>query len=598
MTLLQGVFAGWLVRAGRCAIHKSAVPATQPRLQSCGNLKAGNFFGRRSLSTRLLTTHAQISGQYVRNDAEDALALVYADLDELASRKGRDVGAAEAEYQERDKGPVRSRTPLPKAAQPLEVPRLGFFASLAQRKILDHLDMWDMDADEVWERWQLLPGDRVRVVSREALTQILIAVRNQAGSPVTQRVALRYLSVFEAMLEHEDIVPTIGEFNRAIICAGRGLRRAPAADFDRALAFADRLERTHGPLELVTYNILLDIALRTRGAGFRQHAVKQVLERMRQNNVAFDKYTYTALMRWAGEKGKKRTVKALYSRFASEGVVDTVVANCLLVSLLRAGDVKGAERVYKALMAGTPIIATRLLNSFIEDESHVAYTTDLRPDAASFNPLLRYYCRIGNHTRVRELLVDMEAHGVNEDNATFVSLMSAFGEHGRSAAMNEVFTTRRQVLASVSGEVSPVRSSHWTLDRLERVFEGMLARQDIVFNRQLVRAALTAFSRCADSSERVTEAWEQMDEVWRVREGGTLDSRSLSLMQELAYRQRISHGRARRAQHELVKAEERLARVKHIRGSRDGNPAEARLSHIESSHVEDLPDCRTAVADS
>ncbi|KAK5182169.1 hypothetical protein LTR16_010282, partial [Cryomyces antarcticus] len=153
----------------------------------------------------------------------------------------------------------------------------------------------------------------------------------------------RYLSIVDDMKE-AGIPMTVAEWNTAVAFAGRWYERVTAAEVENALHIWKEMEHQAGVQGTnVTFNILFDIATK---AG-KYVLAEMIMKEMQKRNLKYNRYFRFGLIYYYGLRADGDGVRRAYKDFVEAGeIVDTAVMNCVMVSLIRAGEPTAAEEVF------------------------------------------------------------------------------------------------------------------------------------------------------------------------------------------------------------------------------------------------------------
>ncbi|KAL1960219.1 hypothetical protein VTO42DRAFT_8762 [Malbranchea cinnamomea] len=307
-----------------------------------------------------------------------------------------------------------------------------------------------------------------------------------ANPPRPRRVyGLRFLAIIDDMCKASlSISPAY--WMAAIHMAGRCTPKITESDLNAALNVWRRMENeAKVPSTSVTFNILFDIAIK---AGQFRLADKIIYE-AKKRNVDFTRFGRVAQIYYQGLRRDAEGVRQAYREFVEAGeIVDTVVLNCVMVSLIRAGRFDLAEQMYQrmgdvhnAIMnrgqntgsssvypqpfdnyaayrkasrkLGRILGMSAFLKHKMPDQHRVLQSTlPLTPDAKTFHILLSYHVfHTGDLERFLALLRDMEVHfSIPPQGMVYIFLFQGFSKHGGKP------------------------KSPWTFERLQAVWAAFL----------------------------------------------------------------------------------------------------------------------------
>ncbi|PGH27495.1 hypothetical protein AJ80_00736 [Polytolypa hystricis UAMH7299] len=292
---------------------------------------------------------------------------------------------------------------------------------------------------------------------------------------------LRYLGLVDDMNEASlEMSPSL--WTAAIHLAGKSYTTVKKTDLKSALGVWRRMEH-QGFVDStsVTFNILFDIAIK---AGQFKVADKVIVE-MESRGLDFSRFGRVAKIFLKGLQGDADGVRQAYHDFIEAGeIVDTVVLNCVMASLIRAGEYDAAELMYDRMKdvhqsqlqggydgpypsASDNYVAYRKasaklgrvlgMTAFLRDklpQHHQALQSSLplTPDAKTFHIFLSYHAnQSGDLDRFMAMLEDMEdIFAIPPQGMVYIFLFQGFAVHGDKP------------------------HSEWTLERLRNVWRSFL----------------------------------------------------------------------------------------------------------------------------
>ncbi|KAI4134664.1 MAG: hypothetical protein LQ347_001336 [Umbilicaria vellea] len=380
-------------------------------------------------------------------------------------------------------------------------------------KLVHALNDESVAAENIYELYQDLPLPRVTYLSedlRHSLLRRLSIVKRK-----NQETMLRYLSVMDDMKAAGHKL-TSGEWSSAIAFAGRCITRVTAAQVESALLIWKKMELVANFKGTnVTFNILFDIA--TKAGKFV--LAEMILKEMKARGLALNRFARVGLIYYHGLKGDGDGVRKAYRDFVQAGeIVDTVALNCVVASLIRAGELPAADHVYErmkrmhARRTGTRLPPRnwkrsrelgRMLNRAAknyrrdpEKRQRLQDEQSLAPNLHTFSIFVDHHVtRTGELQRVATLLHEMQFFDVALDGSMFLKLFKGFATHGG------------------------IRYSSWTTARLESVwvsFQNVLEEEieDIRVGKWISIWALRAFTKCC-GKERTLQIWEELKSRWK-----------------------------------------------------------------------------------
>lgn len=330
---------------------------------------------------------------------------------------------------------------------------------------------------QVFEAYKVIPAPRMPYLNERSRGILL----HRFAKPDRHRhdSTLRYLTLIDDMCSASlYISPSL--WTTAIHLAGKSGNVVNGSNFSSAIGLWRRMEHEGNiPSSSATFNVLFDIAIK---AGKFQVA-ERIIKEMDRRKVDFTRCGRVARIFSFGLQRDVQKVRQAYDDFVRSGeIVDTVVLNCVMVSLVRAGHPEIAEEMYERMKgvhqqaikdcSQDPLstLHPRLsdnhknyrkasktlgrilgMSAYLHDklpEHHRAIQAamSLTPDAKTFHILLSYHAYIsGDLERFMSLIRDMENILVSPPwGMVYMFLFHGFALHGGK------------------------RSSQWTYIRLRR----------------------------------------------------------------------------------------------------------------------------------
>ncbi|GAB7348306.1 hypothetical protein MBLNU459_g6286t1 [Dothideomycetes sp. NU459] len=387
----------------------------------------------------------------------------------------------------------------------------------------------------LFETYQALPHPGVPYLPDHTIRKLMHSL--SVVEFKTEQSMLRYLSLVDDMTA-ASIPMTLHEWNSAISFAGGWVRRVSDLQVETATQVWLRMEREAGvKSDNVTFNILFDIAAKAGKFALAEVIMKEMLAR----NMEENRYFRTSKIYYYGMKRDGTAVRRSYKELVDAGeFVDTAVLNCVIASLIRAGEASAGEHVFERMKrmhadkTGTKLPraawrgnrelgrvlnrAARILRKEPERRASIQDATPVAPDMHTYRLLIRYHAHeSGNIDRVTELLDEMHELRINIHGSIFFQLFRGFHFHGG------------------------VRYSSWTKSRLDKLWtvflefvkrseqanEGQTAVLDeegrgCYFDSGLVIVVLQAYNKCADK-DTTLEVWDSILERWKP-EGEALEA--------------------------------------------------------------------------
>ncbi|KAL8945918.1 MAG: hypothetical protein Q9222_007613 [Ikaeria aurantiellina] len=405
-----------------------------------------------------------------------------------------------------------------------EALRINLLASKARKGILDQdpviarleLALEDIHSSHeyIYEAYSQIPSPGVRHLSE--YTRHLLFHRLSVIETKTRQAMLRYLSLVDDMKE-ASIPLKRAEWNSAIAYAGRCFTHVGATEVEAALLIWKDMEQQAGVRSgRVTFNILFDIATK---AG-KYVLAEMILKEMDARGLDYSRFSHIGFIYFHGLKGNGAGVRKAYRDFVEAGhVVDTVVLNCVIASLIRAGEVPAAEQVYERMKRifyektsqPAPVSdwrisrdmgrildkATQRMRDDPEAMQRLQAKQYLGPDVRTFTIFLDYHVHVtGEIRRVSILLNEMQGLKIPIQGRIFIKIFKGFACHGG------------------------VKYTSWTKQRLETVWASLIGALDkgthgVEIMKWAVVWIVRAFARCCGRG-RALEVWEEVRSRWKV----------------------------------------------------------------------------------
>lgn len=368
--------------------------------------------------------------------------------------------------------------------------------------------------EEIFSCYKRLPSPGVVYLStstiRTFLAHLSVVERPDVAS------MQRFLSILDDM-KRAHIHITRTEWTSAIYFAGRCFGKVSDEEVQSALYLWRDMETRAGLRGgVVTLNVLFDVAVKAGKYTLAELFIKE----MEARKLKPHRHFRISLLYFYGVQQNGDKIRQTYQQLVAAGdIVDTVVMNAVIASLIRAGEPTAAEHVFermKRLHASKPkpmpsprnwrerrelglqlTWEGRKLTQLGEADQHreLQDSSPIAPDARTFGLLIRHHAsKTGNIDRIEALLREMLYKDVPLDGTILIVILHGFSNFGG------------------------VRYSSWTLDKLERIWAGFVNNvrggvERTWFSPLAVIAGLKAFRKCADA-ERTLRAWEEVQRLW------------------------------------------------------------------------------------
>ncbi|KAL8796740.1 MAG: hypothetical protein Q9182_007317 [Xanthomendoza sp. 2 TL-2023] len=368
--------------------------------------------------------------------------------------------------------------------------------------------------EQIYETYCQLPSPGVRQISR--VSRRLLFHRLSVIESKTRQSMLRYLRLVDDM--KEALIPlSKSEWNTAIAYAGQCYVHVDALQVETALRIWKELEQEAGVRSgPVTFNILFDTALRAQ----KFVLAEMILKEMDTRGLKYSRYSHVSFIYYHGLRGDGAGIRKAYRDLVEAGqIVDTVVMNCVMASLIRAGELPAAEQVYERMKrflhakTGQYIpprdwrysrelgqildTASRKLRNQPQKLAKLQAQQYLAPDIRTFSIFIDYHVHItGELRRITVLLAEMQDLQIPIQGRMFVKIFRGFARHGG------------------------VKYTSWTTQKLEAVWMSLLAALDrqiegIQVMKWIVVWVVRAFAKCCGKA-RALQVWEEIRDRWNV----------------------------------------------------------------------------------
>lgn len=367
---------------------------------------------------------------------------------------------------------------------------------------------------QIYEAYCQLPFPGVSQISD--VSRRLLFRRLSVMEIKTKQAMLRYLTLVDDMKE-ASIPLSLSEWNTAIAFAGRCFARVDAIQVESALHLWKEMENEAGIRSgSVTFNILFDIATK---AG-KYVLAEMILNEMSARALSYSRFSHVGLIYYHGLRGDGAGIRQAYRDLVEAGqIVDTVVLNCVIASLLRAGELPAAEQVYERMKrlfhakTGEHVPnrdwrysrdlgrildkASRTMRNQPERLRKLQEQQYLAPNMRTFSIFIDYHVQVtGELRRITVMLAEMQDLQIPIHGRIFIKIFRGFARHGG------------------------VKYTLWTTQRLEAVWMSLLAASDaqtegIEVLKWMVVWVIRAFAKCC-GSDRTLQIWEEIRNRWKI----------------------------------------------------------------------------------
>lgn len=404
-------------------------------------------------------------------------------------------------------------SPTPEQSSPLVLEPGDSHEKLVVERLIRLLENEDTSQGAVLEAYSVLPFPGVSYLPESVLR--LLFRRISVVERKNNETMLRYLSVVDDM-KAANLPLTEAEWNSAIAFTGRCFAKVTAIEVELALLRWKEMEdEAKVKSGNVTFNILFDIA--TKSGKFL--LAEMILKEMQARGLSINRFMRTGLIYYHGLRGDGDGVRKAYISLVEAGeLVDTVILNCVIASLIRAGEPSAAHQVYERMKAffssktGSPVPhqswravrdlgrvldrAARYHRVYPERRQRLQDELCLAPNLQTYAIFVEHHAKdTGELRRITVLLEEMQLLGIPMHGRIFVKLFKGFATHGG------------------------VRYTSWTRQRLESVWASLIITLDegvpyVIVEKWMVVWAIRAFSKCC-GSQRALEIWAELGTKWK-----------------------------------------------------------------------------------
>ncbi|KAH7320823.1 pentatricopeptide repeat-containing protein [Stachybotrys elegans] len=364
----------------------------------------------------------------------------------------------------------------------------------------------------IYKLYQQLPEPRMLYITGQWRQRLLKVM----GTP-SKRTVDTMLRYFEMVADVKNAGLTLSRvhWNLALAFATKYVSGATQREMDSALLIWKEMEReARVKSNEVTFNILFDVASKTGNFAL----ASMIYAEMETRGIPFNRYHHVTLIHYFGMKLDSDGIRAAYKDMVDSGeMVDTVVLNCVISGLLRCGEEAAAEETYQRMRAGNNMVPdlpprdymmnkviTRVLMMFSKvGKNHpqlkqaLQDNVQLTPNIQTYKLLVEHHgVRVGNLSKVAQLLDEMKHIGVPIHPTIFLGLFKGFYSHGG-------FNT-----------------SDWSVQRLENVLSALYQAKeqqahDFRIESWVVIWALRAVNVCANK-EAVVTTFDALSKIWDI----------------------------------------------------------------------------------
>ncbi|KAF2771358.1 hypothetical protein EJ03DRAFT_325789 [Teratosphaeria nubilosa] len=398
---------------------------------------------------------------------------------------------------------------------------------------------------KLWDVYKRLRTPRLRYVADDNIRRAfqhfswVESKSREGGLP-------RYMDLLEDCAG-EGIPIKVEEWNTAISFAGQWVRQVTAFEVKAAVELWMRMEHNNAQANNVTFNILFDVAVK---AG-RFALADTIHNELNERGMPLNRYFRVSMIYYTGMRGDGDAVRQAFRDLVNAGeIVDTAVMNCVILSLVRAGEPAAAEQVFAKMKrlheqklgldsvrpwqeqkelsrllykAGKRLRRERKLHesSFFgaqysreEKREELQRSTPIAPNARTYRILIQHHAYTsGDLERIRELMDEMEEKEFNIHGSVYVHVFRGFQEHGGDSftAWSRARLEEMWIRFIAASERSTLQSQDSDDEYAPEIEETERAPY---ITRGAAHALVRAFYRCA-GRKRMVEVWKEIQDRWK-----------------------------------------------------------------------------------
>src|SRR5271170_3598383 len=263
-------------------------------------------------------------------------------LDDYSFQLSADFSRPDMERQDRDEERDEDVSPLKHVEEMLKSRQLHEI-SVMQAFIELLLDDFSSNR-ALFEVYKKFPDPGVASLPRGVIR--LFLQRMSTPWVKSEKTMLRYLSLIDDM-QRAALPITSAEWSSAIYLAGRSFSSVTESEVATSFRIWREMEQNAGvKSNHVTFNILFDIAVRAGKYVLGQTILKEMYDR----GLRLNRLGRVSLIYYHGLRGDGDGVRKAYRDFVEAGeIVDTLVLNCVMASLINTQEPVAAEQVYERM---------------------------------------------------------------------------------------------------------------------------------------------------------------------------------------------------------------------------------------------------------
>ncbi|SMQ55951.1 unnamed protein product [Zymoseptoria tritici ST99CH_3D7] len=365
---------------------------------------------------------------------------------------------------------------------PKHARKLSDFIRLVQKNKLGYVPLSDL-----WSAYEALPAPRPPYLTNHIIYRAFRHLAWVEHHDAEDGAAMRRFFALLNECVSENVRLNDMVWNTAISFSGRWMRRVTGDRVKAAVQTWMQMEGAGQQATNVTFNIIFDLAVRSG----RYALADTIFEELKARKMPLNRYFRTSVIFYAGMKRDGDGVRKAFRELVNAGeIVDTAVMNCVIVSLLRAGEAPAAETVFARMIRlheekfGTaPPTDWRemkelggLLNETgeklrREESRHEASffggkfsmgkkreelqkAAPIAPNANTYRIMIKYHAHTsGDLPRIHTLLAEMKEKDFNVHGSVYVHILRGFAAHGGFAFSAWSRMSLENLWAEVAGVV-------------------------------------------------------------------------------------------------------------------------------------------------
>ena len=317
--------------------------------------------------------------------------------------------------------------------------------------------------DSLWKAYCKLRTPRLRYMSDYMIRTLFAHLTWTEHAHLNDGARQRYFSLLEDCVG-EKIQLTVVEWSAAMHFASRAVRNSTDHEVKDAVELWLKMEESGVRANNVTFNILFYAAIK---AG-RFALADTIYNELKSREMELDRYFRISMIYYAGARADGDAVRKAFNDMVNAGeIIDTAVMNCVILSLIRAGEPSAADHVFRKMNAlhdekygskgpddwreqrklfkmlnstGRRLRAEREIHEgsffgapFSGDDrrEQIQEATPIAPNAGTYRLLIRWHAlNSGELYRIEELLAEKKDRGFHVHGSVYLHIFAGFIIHG------------------------------------------------------------------------------------------------------------------------------------------------------------------------